>query len=214
MNRADLMLRERNLQAIFDQHNIVNRQLQHGALISIGGVMLLAFALLTATITVSNLFGALLTGFAITGVFYGLVLIVLAGFRVVNLPQVDDVDEPPDAPMPRRPIYEQTTRPPIVRIEHVRDNQTRVHNLDLEMSQHELDEFANAIRSNRDGLLGRYALTKRLIKRRTRIKNIDARYTHWKDELERVEAIEKISGTYYLTDAGKAILDELSPPLN
>ena len=211
MNVLERMLKERNLELIFSQHNAVNRQFQHDALIRIGGVVMLAFVWYWPALGAATLFGALLTGFAITGVFYGLVLIVLAGFRVVNLPQVDDVDEPPDAPMPRRPIYEQTTRPPIVRIEHVRDNQTRVHNLDLEMSQHELDEFANAIRSNRDGLLGRYALTKRLIKRRTRIKNIDARYTHWKDELERVEAIEKISGTYYLTDAGKVILDELSP---
>jgi len=201
------MLRERNLELIFDQHNTVNRQFQNGALISIAGVVLLAFIWYWPSIDAGNLFGAMLIGIAITGVFYGLVLIILAGFRIANLPQVDDLDEPP----PTQPIFQQETRPVTIRVEHINDNQMQIKPVDLDMEQSELDQFALAIRNNRDGLIGRMAITKRLIKHRTNIKNVDGRYRHWFRQLREADAIQDISGTWYLTDVGEAILYELSP---
>ena len=204
MNITERLLRERNIEAIFDRSEELRGQIMRGiGMLCIG---IIAGRIAAGYWTFANLLVAMLAAVCIMLFILGVTLCALARVQLSNLPDLSDHEPPPSLP-----VMQQETRPTTIRVEHVRDNQMQIRPVDLDMEQSELDEFALAIRNNRDGLIGRMAITKRLIKNRTNIKNVDGRYRHWFRQLREAGAIQDISGTWYLTEVGEAILDELSP---
>lgn len=91
-------------------------------------------------------------------------------------------------------VMEAETRPRQVHFyRHVSDNTIQVFSIEWDMNQDEAEQFAEAV-------YGRESITRDLIKKRTDIKSINARYKGWIDALEKVGAVERVGRRVMITD--------------